>query len=130
TRLRRMGYVTSHLSVFMEPEGQDIRRGWQRGGLSGDRHFPLTADTFKLLEAADDIWDKAAACMPPRARLRYVGVACTGLREVKDMQPDLFGWTPAIDDDQQSRKLLTAIDMLNTRFGKDTVTLGPQTAIA
>lgn len=130
TRLRRMGYVASHLGVFIEPEGQDIRRGWQRGGLSGSRRFPLTADTFKLLEAADDIWDRATSRMPSRARLRYVSVACTELRQVKDIQPDLFNWTPAADDDPRAGKLLKTMDMLNARFGKDTVTLGPQTAIA
>jgi DNA polymerase-4 len=129
TRLRRMGYVASHLSVFMEPEGQDIRRGWQRGGLSGDRRFSPTADTFRLLEAADDIWDAAIAGLAPRTRLRYVGIACAGLKKAEDIAPDLFGWTPGVEDDQRSLKLLKAVDALNTRFGKDTVTVGPQTAV-
>jgi DNA polymerase-4 len=130
TRLRRMGYLTGCLSVFAEPENTERHSGWRRGGLSGERRFPSTANTFSMLEAADDIWEKFIRGIPASTRLRYVGVACTGLVKADEVQPDLFGWTPGVEHDPRDIKLLTAVDTLNMKYGKDTVTVGPQTAMA
>ncbi len=130
TRLRRMGFLTSSLSLFIELESEAARSGWRRGGMSGERRLPYTADTFVMLDAADDVWRTMTGKLPRGTRLRYVGVACSGLIEAASTEPDLFGWTPGAEDSPRSARLLKAMDALNARYGKDTVTLGPQTAIA
>ncbi|MEZ5939236.1 MAG: hypothetical protein R3C52_13645 [Hyphomonadaceae bacterium] len=130
TRLRRMGYLASRLGVSMEPENDTAKPGWRRGKIFGERCFAHTADTFTLLKAADDIWAAATVGLPRGTRLRYVGVVCSGLSATGAVQPDLFGWTPGMEDAARSMRLFAATDALNKRFGKDTVTIGPQTAMA
>ena len=59
-------------------------------------------------------------------RIKQVVVTCLNMVEA-DRPADLFGWTPDAEEDGRHMRLLNALDGLNQRFGKDTVTIGPRT---
>jgi len=56
--------------------------------------------------------------------VRKIGVTLSGLTPVSEEQPDLFGWTPASDEHAGRLKLSDALDRLNARYGRDTVSIG------
>lgn len=121
-RLRRMDLRGAGLglNVDLERDASDRRRGAGR-----DRRFSPTNDTFPMLRAVEEMWDELEPVMRGQ-RLRYVGVAVFHLNPPGAWSPDLFGWTPAVEENPRSMKLSRALDALNSRFGKDTVSIGPR----
>lgn len=118
SRLRRMGYKCGGLHLYM-------RGGEQR--LEASVRFGLTSDSFRMLEAADDLWDQCARRLNG-PNVKQVIVTCLHLVEA-DAKPDLFGWTADAEEDGRHMRLLSALDGLNQKFGKDTVTIGPRTGM-
>ena len=53
-----------------------------------------------------------------------MAVNCSRLTEADAAAPDLFGWTAEAEEDPKRLRLSHALDALNRRFGKDTVTIG------
>ena len=119
SRLRRMGYKCGGLHLSLS--------GAVRGRAQGEARFALTADSFQLLDAADALWQSCLDRLG-EARVKKVSVTCLHLVEA-EVAPDLFGWTPEIDEDPKHMRLLGALDGLNQRFGKDAVTIGPRTRL-
>ena len=119
SRLRRLGYKCGGLYLSLS--------GTVRGRAQGEARFALTADSFRLLEAIDNLWP---ACVGRLGEgfVKKVSVTCLRLTE-SDAAPDLFGWTPEVGEDPRSMRLLHALDGLNQRFGKDAVTIGPRTQL-
>lgn len=116
SRLRRMGYKCGglHLSI----------RGTQEGRAQAERLFMATADSFRMLEAADALWDVCVRTLN-QTRIKKVSVTCLRLIPA-DTAPDLFGYSPAADEDPRHMRLLEAMDALNQRFGKDRISIGPK----
>lgn len=124
-RLRRLGLTGAGLSLHVDLEENRARRGGRkRSTISLERRFTPTCDTFALLRSLDAMWEELAPGMEAR-RIRHVGVGVRGLTPVGSAAPDLFGWTPGLEEDARSLNLSRALDVLNTRFGKDTVSIGP-----
>ncbi len=117
SRLRRMGYKCGGLHLYM--------RGNDKDRLEAATRFALTSDSFRMLEAADELWERCARQLTV-PRIKQVVVTCLQLVEA-EAPPDLFGWTPDGEEDGRHMQLLSALDGLNQRFGKDTVTIGPRT---
>ncbi len=119
SRLRRMGYKCGglHLSI----------RGSENGRGQAEVRFAATADSFHLLAEMDRLWRTALKGVPEQ-RVKKISVTCLNMVEV-GAAPDLFGWTPEAQEDGRHMRLLDALDGLNQRFGKDTVTIGPRTAL-
>lgn len=117
SRLRRMGYKCGGLHLYV--------RGADKDRLEAATRFALTSDSFRMLEAADGLWDRCVRKLSV-PRIKQVVVTCLHLVEA-DAKPDLFGWTPDGEEDGRHMQLLSALDGLNQRFGKDTVTIGPRT---
>lgn len=120
-RLRRMEMTGGALSLFVDLE-EDARRRHFKAAL--ERRFTPTHDTFALLAPLDAMWRELAGELGQR-RIRYVGVAVTRLGPAGAAAPDLFGWSAEGEQNPRSLKLSRALDVLNTRFGKDTVSIGP-----
>ena len=116
SRLRRMGFKCGGLHLYARGDS---------GRAEASVRFAVTADSFRLLEAADGLW---ADCMRQLSgpRVKQVVVTCLNMVEA-DKPADLFGWTPGTEENGRHMRLLTALDGLNQRFGKDTVTIGPRT---
>lgn len=120
-RLRRMELTCAGLSLSVDLEAD---RAGRHFAASVDRRFTPTCDTFALLRPLEAMWRELEPEIAGR-RARYVGVAAFGLNPAGCFSPDLFGWSPDAEADPRSLKLSQALDALNTRFGKDTVSIGP-----
>ena len=120
-RLRRMGLAGSGLSLFLDMKGGGARPG------NHSLSCPVspTSDTFVLLRALETLWDMAMRGEEGRG-ITYVGVGVFDLKPLDAFAPDLF--SPGPDDGGRARslRLSQALDDLNRRFGKDTVSIGPR----
>ncbi|WP_292051313.1 MULTISPECIES: Y-family DNA polymerase [unclassified Brevundimonas] len=123
-RLRRMDMTGSILALTLELEGKDRfeRRRGER--VSTYCHIPPTQDTFALLAALDTLWVQVAPVLR-RARPNTVGVHIDELKFRSEHAPDLFNDAPDQGGNAKSLKLSKALDVLNKRYGKDTVSIGP-----
>jgi DNA polymerase-4 len=115
SRLRRMGYRTGSLTLSIRLE--------QGRSLDAEQRFAPTYDSFALLRALDMAQRDIRASLG-RQRVRKIGVTLSALTPVSEEQPDLFGWTPASGEHAERVKLSDALDRLNARYGRDTVSIG------
>ncbi|HEV7227408.1 type VI secretion protein ImpB [Brevundimonas sp.] len=125
-RLRRLGLTGSGVSLFVDMNGAEGPSGWESSGLH--RSVSATSDTFVLLKAVDALWRR----IEPELRaghIRYVGVGIQGLRPRDAFEIDLFEPGPDQGGQAPSLKLSQALDALNRKYGKDTVSIGPRARI-
>lgn len=117
SRLRRAALRTGGLSVWLRFQDAPSR--------DAVRIFDLTGDTFRLLRAFEACWtEMASGRTRGAARPLHVGVTLMRLTEEAALAPDLFGWTPAAEEDAKRLRLSAAMDQLNQRYGNDTVSIG------
>jgi DNA polymerase-4 len=115
SRLRRAEHKAGKLALWLRVEGEGTRESVAR--------LPHTADTFSLLSTLDRLWNdivRPVEVLP----VKHVGITLLDLIPVADIAPDLFGWTPDVDERPERLRLLLAIDRLNQRYGVDTVAIG------
>lgn len=115
SRLRRMGYRASAMTLSARME--------DRRKLAAELRFAPTADSFTLLRALD-MARKSMMGDAAGRRIRKIGVTLSGLTPLAEEQPDLFGWTPASEENPRRLQLSAALDRLNARYGRDTVSIG------
>ena len=129
-RLRRMGLTGATLSLHLDmgpkTTPRSARRGWETAALNCA--LSPTQDTFALLRALDGLWRQLEPEMEA-GRLSYVGVAIHGLQSRDAFAADLFATGPDQDGQAPSLRLSQALDALNRRFGKDTVSIGPKAGL-
>lgn len=130
-RLRRMDYVAGHIAVSARAEsGQRY---------FGDFRLGATQDSAAILEALDRLWARHVTAWAPR-RLKKVSVVLHDLTPLADTTLDLFAArrdpapvpmgklvqlveAPRLGDTRGA--LLSAkLDVLNKRYGRDTVGFG------
>ena len=115
SRLRRMGYRAGVLTLSIR-----LERGRK---LDCEQRFAATHDSFALLRALDRAQRDIRTALGTQL-VRKIGVTLSGLTPVSEEQPDLFGWTPASEEHAERLKLSDALDRLNARYGRDTVSIG------
>lgn len=122
SRLRRGGYVTRHLTLSARFES---RRKWH-----ATLRLAETDDSFPLLEALGTLWPRLEAELHRngRDRVHTIAVSLDDVRAAPSGTTDgvqlrLFDERP-----RPSRNIAAALDSLNARFGRNSVTLGPQSA--
>ncbi len=111
-RLRKQNVYASAMSVH-------VRSRQTSGGHVGDERAAQvgeTQDTGFLLHTLDTLWHSGLHRWPKPVS---VGVQLHGLVPAVQHTPDLFTSTTASVKDR--RKLMTAIDALNSKHGKNTV---------
>jgi DNA polymerase IV len=92
--------------------------------------LPATADSFHIVAEFDALWRRLTAAYPSGLQLRQVGIVLSNLNGAEGEQGSLFA---ALDPGHElARALRTdalsrALDRINTRFGRNAVTLGPVT---
>jgi DNA polymerase-4 len=116
TRLRRAEKATGWLGLFVKGEAAfgDKPPKWTAGV-----RLPPVMDTLTLLEHLDKLWTQMTREFGPR-RFLQVGIVLGELTAADAVQPGLF------DTSVSPRRLALsrAMDKVNTRFGRDAVTLG------
>lgn len=123
-RLRRLGLSGGHVSLHLELADPTAKRWSRKGGLMRERSVRPTCDTFALLQTLDHLWRELAPVLEGRM-IRHVGVGVSRLSPVDQATPDLFGWTPEAEENPRTLKLSQTLDALNARYGKDTISIGP-----
>lgn len=118
SRLRRMEYYAAALSFSARLENG------QR--LTGEERCWRAQDNSSFLHMLDRIWQATIGRMPRNERIKKISVTLHGLCPASQIQPDLFDRHG--DDDlamrMKSERLSRAMDVLNHRFGRDTILLG------
>jgi DNA polymerase-4 len=104
-RLRKMGYFTGGLQVFIK---YTDRSSW-----SDEITFTETQDTLALLQAFDRLW--AGRAVSRSAAPQATGVTLYHLRPAEQVTPSFIGAEGA------HRALCDAVDAINTKFGKNKV---------
>lgn len=125
-RLRRMGLTGAGISLHLDMGPKGSRRGWDTASLS--RAVAPTQDTFALLAALDNLWRKVEPELEV-GRLSYVGIGVYGLMPSAAFEADLFDPGPDQGGTAPSLRLSQALDALNRRYGKDTVSIGPKAGL-
>ena len=121
SRLRRGGFVTTRLVLGARFEsGADWRR---------EARVAATSDSFALLDALGQLWPALVRHLAETgARVRTVGVTAADVRPATGDQSSLFAALPSTDPlarAARTPRLSAALDAINTRFGRNAVTLGP-----
>ncbi|MCH8172564.1 MAG: DUF4113 domain-containing protein, partial [Proteobacteria bacterium] len=113
--LGAMGYWAAEVDVGVRFVG---------GGRGGYRvAVPATQDTFTLVRAVDEIWSDIKRINGPQD-IKQVSVTLCKLSQ----EPCFDLFTPTHEEKAHLRRisLSRALDDLNRRYGRDTVTLGVQ----
>ena len=117
SRLRRMDYYCSRLSLSIRTEN-NLR-------LEGKSRFYRSCDNKKLQEEATKIW---AQLIKKRnfKQIKKISITLYNLKKKSDLQPELFqNFNKKITlDTNRFEKLSKTMDNINTRFGRDSVTIG------
>ena len=101
-----------------------------RGKWKASVPLPATQDSFRIIAALDALWPQLVATAPKGFQLRQVGVMLANLQPVQGKQGSLF---ENLDPNHElarglrTEALSRALDRINTRFGRNAVTLGPTT---
>jgi DNA polymerase-4 len=126
SRLRRSGY--SARLVTLHAKFEDDKSNWR-----GSAKLPATQDSFRILDGLAELWPRLVASASVRAggvRLRMIGVTLSEIGSADAEQHSLFA-ALAPDDplarETRNLSLSRAMDRLNSRFGRNSVTLGPLT---
>ena len=119
SRLRRAEHKARGIAFSLRVADEDRCEGGVR--------LEATSDTFRLLEAFDALWARQIRAKE-RLIVLQVGVTLYNLVPCQSIAPDLFGWTPAQNENAGRLSLSSAIDQLNQRYGVDTVAIGTSPA--
>lgn len=125
SRLRRMEYQARRLTLSVR-----IENGPR---LAADMGCTAARDNFTFLEMLETLWEALERDIG-RQRLKKVSVTLSGLEDPRQVQVqgDLFAApatptetppAPAVKK-QKNEKISAAMDKLNQKFGRDTVSLG------
>jgi DNA polymerase IV len=122
SRMRRLQFHARRLSLSVTLESKEHRaRRWSDDiALSGARD-----DNFALLQALDILWAMRAQRQGD-GRIKKTGVVLSGLAANDALAPDLFGMTAAAGANPRHSAVSHAMDKLNQRYGRNTVSIGAQ----
>lgn len=112
-RLRRYDLTCQHLSL-------GIRTAYQSSNYC-EVSFAVTDDSFTLLQHYEALWQQAVTPFSNPLHIKKINVVLSHLHNKHALTMDLFEPFTA----QKRHKILPALDILNQRFGRDTLTIGP-----
>ena len=117
SRLRRMNYYSSRLSLSIKTE-KGLR-------LKGKSTFYRACDNKKLLEESRKIW-KNLIKNKKIIKIKKISVTLYKLEKKNELQPSLFENfdKKIILNTNRFEKISQTMDNINSRFGRDSVTLG------
>jgi DNA polymerase-4 len=111
-RLRRQNFQATRQTLVLELESGEI--------LKNSVSFNHTTDSFSLIGKLTESWDILTRELK-EPKIKKISITFSGLTKAAELQPELFAET---QDKKDTNKLLSVIDALNKKFGKDTVSIG------
>ena len=119
-KLRRQDTVASVVGIFVStnPFREDLLQYWKYQEL---RLITPTSSTIPIVQAATELLDKIFI---QGLQYKRAGVIVNGIQPSSPLQQDLFD----VDAGQirKLKKLDAAVDLLNKRYGSETVVIGAQ----
>jgi DNA polymerase-4 len=118
SRLRRMEYEAGAMSLSMRIEDGP------RYGL--EMRCVPASDSVTFLHLLDAMWNAITTEIGTYARIKKVSVTLTHLKPIGYAQADLFDplSLQAMAARAKAERMSKALDVLNQRYGRDTVSLG------
>jgi DNA polymerase-4 len=115
SRLRRKGFYASMLSLSLYLESRTTVRNRIK--------FSHSCDSFVLKEKLIELWDDLVN-RHDVLRVKKIAVTLSGLVDKSKVQPDLFAQETTEIKSDKTTILSKTIDLINKRYGKDTITIG------
>ncbi|PCI46242.1 MAG: impB/mucB/samB family protein [Alphaproteobacteria bacterium] len=120
TRMRRLGFYASFYNLYVRFESRGEPSRWQE-----HVKLPAAQNNFTFLTVLNALWDDMSRTANS-ARIRQISVALYGLVPQDKMMPDMFA---ALDDPiarehQKHDRLSLAMDLINRKYGLDTIVVG------
>jgi DNA polymerase-4 len=108
SRLRRMGYVTSLISLSLKTEEgtycEKSCKCWQ------------ASDSLTLVHLFETMWSQ----IPKSSRIKKISVTLSHLSEIASLQPEFF----ESKSRKKKEKVSHVLDEINHRYGRDAILLG------
>ena len=119
SRLRRDGYYATAMDISLRVE--------QGERYHSEVRFVPTQDTLSLTPLWNEQWNMMMHGIKAELRCNHLRIKKTsitfhGLETEPDTQPDLFNGTAQLHKREKNEKLSLAMDALNQRFGRNTIT--------
>lgn len=117
-RMRRMDYASSHLVISIRIENGPH--------LEAESHFRAAFDTAFFMQQLLPLW-KVLMEAAGKVLIKKVSVSLYGLVPQSQLQDDLFDWADNRTQQgraEKARAVSKAMDMINHRFGRDSVVQG------
>jgi len=117
SRLRRLGYYASTFTLSAR-----IENGPR---LATEERCYRAQDSITFLHMLDTAWGRVMR-QARGGRIKKVSVVLSGLIPASTISPELFSELPDVDLKARAKaeKMSAALDKINHRFGRDSVTLG------
>ncbi|MCK5425528.1 MAG: hypothetical protein KAI89_09150 [Emcibacter sp.] len=120
TRMRRLGFYAGFYNLYVRFDGRGEPSRWQK-----HIKLPPAQNNYTFLKTLNRLWDEMSKT-ENSARIRQISVALYGLTHQDDMMPDMFA---ALEDPverelQKHNRLSKAMDIINKKYGLDTVVVG------
>ncbi len=117
SRLRREGYYARHFSLSVRLEAG--------GRLAAEAACFRAQDSQTFLHLLEALW-AGLMCEARGARLKKVSIVLHGLVAVEAVQDELFESLPQPESRRRAKaeQLSRALDVINRRYGRDTVSMG------
>ena len=112
SRMRREEFQATRQILAIELESGEVYKHAIK--------FSHCADSFNLLSMLTKSWDALMGKLR-LPKIKKISITLAGLIKNTNIQPELFAETQGRKD---TTRLLTAIDLLNKKFGRDTVSIG------
>ena len=123
TRLRRLGFYAGFYSLYVryDSQGPQGKTRWQ-----GDVKLPPTQNNFTFLTALNGLWADMSATEDSQ-RIKHIAIALYGLTHQDDIMPDMFAALndPVAGAQKKHDRLSEALDVINKKYGLDTIMVGP-----
>lgn len=116
TRLRRYNIFAGHFALGIRTIDGSY---W-----SDDTSFAPTQDNFTVISALDRLWHTMQNDIGRYTRLMKVSVSLYNLYEQREVTLDLFENVPEKTKTVKNTELSRAMDILNKKFGNNTINLG------
>ncbi|VAV99177.1 DNA polymerase IV [hydrothermal vent metagenome] len=122
TRMRRLGFYAClyNLYVRFDSYGPQETTRWQ-----GYIKLPPSQNNFTFLKALNRLWHDMSKT-ENSTRIKQISIALYGLTHQDDLMPDMFDALndPVAQEQEKHNRLSMALDVINRKYGLDTIVTG------